>query len=376
MCSSLQPFPLGSGTCGSWRLLLLAKSQAKKAFSNAAFPMSWVTRSPNSSNNGATFLLVFLLPPVYIQKPFLSLTDLARSNSSGALAFLTSSLYAWRMFLNSFQVTHPCFHPLYASFLCLSLTRSILLIYTGLLALLPDFLLAGMNSSWAWRRWSLIINKLSWTPLPSRALFHGTHPNGSWRGQSSLVWTLGLWACLLHSFLPDLHHLMVATAKAANKPFIGVMRSNRAWLFIGPRCFLWRESLVYSRKLLDCLCLAMLSLQQISGWLKFPMRTRACEREVALCVYLISLFFLIRQPIAHPDYNVTFTCPLFNPHLWTLIWLLIHPQTESHALQLLFHIKGNSFFPSLSILKSLCPFFVRLQSQKPFHHVLVTIVRS
>ena len=45
----------------------------------------------------------------------------------------------------------------------------------------------------------------------------------------------------------------------------------------------WKRKLssVHSRNLLDCLCHAVLSLQQISGWLKSPMRTRACECEAA-----------------------------------------------------------------------------------------------
>ena len=65
----------------------------------------------------------------------------------GIPAFLTSALHARITSPYSSQVTRPCFHPLQASFLCLSLARSSLLIHAGLLAFLPDFLLVGMDRS-------------------------------------------------------------------------------------------------------------------------------------------------------------------------------------------------------------------------------------
>lgn len=37
---------------------------------------------------------------------------------------------------------------------------------------MPQFLLIGMDCSWARRRWSFPINHLSWTPHPSRVLSH------------------------------------------------------------------------------------------------------------------------------------------------------------------------------------------------------------
>ena len=59
---------------------------------------------------------------------------LARFNSIWAVAFLAFSLAAQTMFLCSSQLTHPCLHPLCTSFLCLTLLRSNLFLYAGLLA--------------------------------------------------------------------------------------------------------------------------------------------------------------------------------------------------------------------------------------------------
>lgn len=39
-------------------------------------------------------------------------------------------------------------------------------------------------------------------------------------------------------------------------------------------------SSVNCRNFLDCVCWAVLSLQQIPGWLKYPRRTRACDHKV------------------------------------------------------------------------------------------------
>lgn len=44
-----------------------------------------------------------------------------------------------------------------------------------------------------------------------------------------------------------------------------------------------RRLSLHSRNLLDCMCPAVLSLQQISGWWKSLMRTRIYEYEVSFC---------------------------------------------------------------------------------------------
>ena len=131
----LQTFPLVSGTWDSRRPILLANTEAVTAFGASAFRMSCVTRSPVSLSNGPTVSLVSLLFPVYLQKPFLvSLASLAKFHAIWALAFLPWSLPACSMSLCSSQATHAYFHPLYSSFLCLSLARSSLFIHTALLA--------------------------------------------------------------------------------------------------------------------------------------------------------------------------------------------------------------------------------------------------
>jgi len=79
----LQTFPLVSGTWDSWRLALLLKTEAKKAFS-----LSCVTGTPAPFSSKLTFSLAFLLSPMYLKKPFLlPLTSLTRFNSKWAFSF-------------------------------------------------------------------------------------------------------------------------------------------------------------------------------------------------------------------------------------------------------------------------------------------------
>lgn len=62
------------------------------------------------------------------------------------------------------QVTCPCFHLLYASFLCFNLVSSNVFIHADLLAFLNIFLLVEMDCCETWR-WSFNIHQLSWVPL-------------------------------------------------------------------------------------------------------------------------------------------------------------------------------------------------------------------
>lgn len=115
--SLLQPFPLVSGTWDSWKLVLLTKTHPKKSFSISSFSISSVTRSAIPLSNGSTFSLVFLLSSTYLKKPFFfSLMSLYRFNYIWTLAFQTSPLDVWTLFLYSSQVTCPCFFPWYVSF--------------------------------------------------------------------------------------------------------------------------------------------------------------------------------------------------------------------------------------------------------------------
>uniref|UniRef100_A0A8B9S2F8 Uncharacterized protein n=1 Tax=Apteryx owenii TaxID=8824 RepID=A0A8B9S2F8_APTOW len=134
--------------CEISRLNKVRTGVTKKACSNSAFSVSFVTRAPTPFSKGPTFSLVFLLLLMYLKKPFLlSLTSLARFNSKRALAFLVASLHTLTTFLYSSQVACPPFHFLYTSFLWLSFARSSLLIHAGLLPPLLDFLLIGMHCS-------------------------------------------------------------------------------------------------------------------------------------------------------------------------------------------------------------------------------------
>lgn len=159
----LQPGFCGWSTC--WRRLRIIVLEYLSLFHvpSSQFPVSF-WRWP-------AFALVFLLSLVYLQKIFLwPLTTLARFISAAAMAFLTWLLDVQKITLYSSQATCPCFHPLQASFLCLNLSSSTLFLHADLLPFLHDLHFIGMHHSWAWRRWSLTINQLSWAPISSRAL--------------------------------------------------------------------------------------------------------------------------------------------------------------------------------------------------------------
>jgi len=84
---------------------------------------------------------------------------------------------------------------------------------------------------------------------------------------------------------PELHHFMVTAAKAALELHI-----PHQPLLVGENkvqhspSTTWRRKLssTQSRNLLDCLCPTVLSHQQVSGWLKFRMKTRACVCEACV----------------------------------------------------------------------------------------------
>lgn len=86
-------------------------------------------------------------------------------NSVWALSSLTFSLYShilW-VLLPGHLPSLSCPENFYA----LSFLSSFQSIPRGLLAFLPNFFLAGVPCSWAWRRWSLEISQHFWAPLPS-----------------------------------------------------------------------------------------------------------------------------------------------------------------------------------------------------------------
>lgn len=76
--------------------------------------------------------------------------------------------------------------------------------------------------------------------------------------------------------------LPLTFASPTSSSLLASTRSSRAPLLFGPSITWVRKlSTTCSRNLLDCLRPAVLSLQLISGRLKSPVRTRACEREAA-----------------------------------------------------------------------------------------------
>lgn len=130
--SLLQIILLVSGAWGSWRTVLLAKTEAKKSFSTSpifcVIRCLWFGSVPPFSTSP-----FFCHPHTYgwQKKPFLlSLTSISRLNSNWASVFLISILDGWTMSLYSSQVTQTWFYFLCASFVCLALVGCLYLSLT------------------------------------------------------------------------------------------------------------------------------------------------------------------------------------------------------------------------------------------------------
>lgn len=95
----------------------------------------------------------------------------------------------------------------------LSFLSSSLSILRGLLAFLPNFLLAMMHCSWVWRKWSLKFRQRFWTPPPFRSLSHQALLS-LWRPKSVLLKSRAVWPPHCPEEL-RLHHLIVTVSKAA-----------------------------------------------------------------------------------------------------------------------------------------------------------------
>lgn len=74
------------------------------------------------------------------------------------------------------------------------------------------------------------------------------------------------------------------------------------------------------RSLLNCLWHIVLSHQPIMVWLKFPMKTSACECETtSSCLWkTASMFVSSRQPTADTPCHIAHTYLFYNPYPWTL----------------------------------------------------------
>lgn len=139
--SLLQINPQVSRSWDSWKMVLLVKTNMKKVFSTSAFfhvlchQVTWRELAQHLPN-----LPLFL----HILMPFsFCLWHPSKFNSIWAWAFLLHLYFT--------QVTFSSFHPLYASFLYLSLARAWLIYpcrYPGIFARLHS-LLVEMHCSWA-----------------------------------------------------------------------------------------------------------------------------------------------------------------------------------------------------------------------------------
>lgn len=94
--------------------------------------------------------------------------------------------------VSKFLLIYTCFHPLYASSLCVC---QYLLVHPCRPPA-TSFGWLEWTRPWAWRMWSLKIIPLSWTPF-SPGCVHGILPSRSWKGHSLLSWSPGLWSCYL-----------------------------------------------------------------------------------------------------------------------------------------------------------------------------------
>ena len=193
-------------------------------------------------------------------------------------------------------------------------------IHAGLLPPLLDFLLRGMHWSWAWRKWCLNSNQLSWTPLLSRALTRGIPPSRSLKrpkltllkSKIMILLTALLLLCrILNSTISwSLQPRLPLTFTSSTSPSLFIStRSSITSLLVGSSTTCVKKlSSMLCRNLLDCVCLAVWSFQQISGWLKSPYENQG----LWLWGYfhlpvegLIDFFFLVRWPVVNMHNKVS-----------------------------------------------------------------------
>lgn len=169
--------------------------------------------------------------------------------------------------------------------------------HRALLAFLPYFLFIGMDCFWAWQRWSLNIKWLSWVPLPSKTLPHRILPNRSLKRARSALLKSSVLNSVFLSSLPSrfwtspshslCHQDWPWTSHPSEYLHAG-MKSSRPLLLVVSIFQRRKLSTMHSRHLY-CLCLAVLSLQAVLGWLKPLTKTRAWELGAAsICSYRLS----------------------------------------------------------------------------------------
>lgn len=135
--------------------------------------------------------------------------------------------------------------------------------------------------------WTLSVCQPCFLGPSSPPQSNGTPPSSFFREQSQLSWSPGLWSYFFFSTPPSsqgpkLHCLMAivrqpSTFMSPTSPSLFVRtRSSQAPLLV-----VWALSSMLYRNCMDCLCAAVLSLQQMLGFLKLPMRTGASEHGSA-----------------------------------------------------------------------------------------------
>lgn len=133
MVSLLQTFPLVWRTRDSWRQVFSVETEVKAAVSSTAFCMSHFTSFPAPLAAGLHFPYSFFCWCTCTGPFQLSLTAIARFNSSWALVFLISSVRAQTVSLYSSSDIFLSLLLLYA------FVRSSLFIHTGFLLHLSSF---------------------------------------------------------------------------------------------------------------------------------------------------------------------------------------------------------------------------------------------
>ena len=168
---------------------------------------------------------------------------------------------------------------------------SSLLIHTGLLLPFPNFILSGIHRSWASKKWHLSVDQLSWVPLPSNMLAQGIPPGRSLKRLKLALLKSRVVILLVALLLPYkilnstiswlLQPKLPPNFTSPTSPSLLVRtRSSSTYLLVGCSTICIRKlSSVHCRNLLDCVCLAVLLIQQICGWLKSLIRTSAWDHK-------------------------------------------------------------------------------------------------
>lgn len=160
-----------------------------------------------------------------------------------------------RLFLCSSHISCLCFHLLWfriLSFLCFN--RSFLFNSTGLLAFLPAFLLVAMGFS------SVEVILEYYPGFLVLSSLQSLIPQDLPRGHNLFLWNLGLWSC----FMPCFYFSGSWSPPRHNQDSFQPSHSQSGISHLQVWCpSVHLSSLMLFSSLLNCLCSAMLPLQDI-----------------------------------------------------------------------------------------------------------------